>query len=181
MPLMGESDEIVQRLQRKRADERRAAKEQDAKRAAEERGARQGFAASAEQLAPAAIDALRKAGWPGATLIEVDARQGWPRFLKGGKTKEIAGWPVGAFTWVDHHGAGGNVSYVYLLPDGRWIGGAYLGPPVPRSFQEVLDSVRGLTQRHPGARLMSETPSVDTSVILANLRSLADGDFSGLP
>lgn len=172
---MEDEELLVRRLQDERAAKTDEAVAAVAREHALAEEARRRFIADVETLVPAAIERLREAGWPGAQLVKVDGRQGWPLFLKGGKLKEVAGWAVGSFTYHDYHGTGGNVDPIYLLPDGRWIGGSYGGrSPIPRSFREVVDSMRDQTRRI-GVRLINETPRG----VLDNLRAIASGDLSG--
>jgi len=133
------------------------------------------FVGRVEDLVPAALRALRDAGWPGGELVTINARPGRPRFRRR-KTAQVAGWAVGSFTYHDHHSKSGegHMRPVYLLADGQWIGGWYDGLPVPRRFSEVLESVRGQSFGPRSHGLRSETPRG----VIDGLEHIANGEYA---
>lgn len=167
---MGEAEDVLRRRERERAEAQRASEEARRAAAAEsEAAARRDLAASAEGLAGEALAALEATDWPEGELIEVGVQGIWPTFLRRPK-RGIAAWPVGGFQFKDKDDRT-HVDRIYLLSDGRWIGGTYpTSLRTPRSFAEILESQRGATKRR-GFRFMSDMPTG----VLSALRRLVDG------
>lgn len=160
-------DDPTARLLHERDMTKRGHKSNEAAARESELAADRDFVATVERLAADALRELAHARWPGGMLVKVDGREGLPKFLKGGKTREIAAWRVGNFTW--RSGRGDNRDPVYLLQDGRWLLGSRQGSS-PTSFRDLLDSAREYKELPFSAVRFANAPPIE---IIDNLRTLA--------